>query len=60
MKSLKQAVIDMATQKVKKMGNVERLGWPPDCYGIYYQPERPKTLAEQQENINANKIIKKY
>lgn len=23
------------------IANIERFGWPPECYGMLYQPERP-------------------
>lgn len=32
----------------------EMMGWPPVCWGVFYQPERPKaeTPAKQNENTS--------
>ena len=29
-----------------------QFGWPPDCYGIYYQPERPVAISENHLTDN--------
>lgn len=34
--------------KVAKSATVEGRGWPP-CYGILYQPTRPKTLSPKSK-----------
>ncbi|MEG0835000.1 MAG: hypothetical protein RR415_12475 [Ruthenibacterium sp.] len=43
MKTLKQTAIDSVAKKIKQIGDFELLGWPPDCWGSFYQPERPFT-----------------
>ncbi|MEG0483906.1 MAG: hypothetical protein RR576_00555 [Oscillospiraceae bacterium] len=43
MKTLKQTAIDTVAKKVEQMGYFEFLKWPPDCLGVFYQPERPYT-----------------
>ena len=35
-----------------------QFGWPPDCYGIYYQPERPVANSKQQRTDNEISVSK--
>ena len=31
----------------KSVSEPNLLGWPPDCIGLFYQNERPKTLRKK-------------
>lgn len=36
----------------------ERFGWPPDCVGVIFQPQRP--INKSVENTNHKKIKGDY
>ena len=36
----------------------ERFGWPPDCVGVIFQPQRP--INKSVENTNRKKIKGDY
>lgn len=39
---------------------IERVGWPPDCIGFLYQPERPvdNSLSSKNNKTLKNKLFK--
>lgn len=41
MNNLKQELLQRAAKLANDVVRRERRKWPPDCYGEYYQPERP-------------------
>ena len=47
--NLKNAVITILDQLVKS----DLYGWPPECIGLLYQPERPLTDCEILSNISS-------
>lgn len=56
MKTWKQTAIDSAAKKIRQIGEFELLGWPPDCLGSFYQPERPFT--NQTDTFPENELHK--
>ena len=36
-------VKEIGSRALSQMIDITRLGWPPDCMGYLYQPERPMT-----------------
>ncbi len=46
----------IASGFIKQVTISERFGWPPVCYGILYQPERPsKNAAKPADKMDAVK-----
>lgn len=41
MKNIEKAVKRITSEII----DIERFGWPPDCVGLLYQPERPTLKA---------------
>ena len=42
---MKMSLDSIAKTTVKKIVNTEAIGWPPPCWGIFYQPERPAKIT---------------
>ena len=40
---VKKAAQKLAARMIRR----EKFGWPPDCYGPLYQPQRPRVLPQQ-------------
>lgn len=47
----------MAAKAVNSIIDIETYGWPPVCFGVFYQPERPQVkplhdiYIEKQPNL---------
>lgn len=48
---MKMNLDSIAKTAVKKIVSAEEIGWPPPCWGFFYQPERPsKTTKKDNED----------
>ena len=39
----------MGAKIISQLTSDSEFGWPPDCYGFIYQPERPVQCKEARE-----------
>ncbi len=47
-KKSKEKLLIMAANLAKKsVSEPNLLGWPPDCIGLFYQNQRPKSLRNK-------------
>lgn len=55
MENFKEKATVAAANWVRKLGLVAMDKWPPDCWGPYYQPQRPARPEGGQAELQAGK-----
>lgn len=46
----------IASKVINGITSTEQFGWPPDCWGLFYQPERP-TQGEAAHCVSEDKEL---
>lgn len=49
----------LASKVINRMTDLERIGWPPECNGSIYQPERPtQSIYKNDESKKKENFVK--
>lgn len=44
-----KATEKLVSKAIQRIVSSEEYGWPPDCWGPFYQPERPVSNRESHD-----------